>query len=140
MNSNTISDLLEGIFDIKEKITDQEYRNLMEVCHKLHKCDTTAGFIKDENKEFIEIYSYINLEMIQTNQPCYRINEEYVIVKKDEMEEAIHNHVSEVMDEIDRAYEAGEIDIASSNISLESVQPTNLDIDELSESEESGEE
>jgi hypothetical protein len=61
MNSSVIGELLEQIFDIKENIKDQEYRNLMETLHKLHKCDTPLGYIKEEHLEQIDIVSLKNM-------------------------------------------------------------------------------
>ena len=111
MNSSVIGELLEQIFDIKENIKDQEYRNLMETLHKLHKCDTPLGYIKEEHLEQIDIVSVIGQEVIHTTENCYRLNEEYVIVKKYELEEAIHEHITKTQDEIDRAFGADELEI-----------------------------
>tara|TARA_R100001530_G_scaffold135193_1_gene111799 strand:- start:1966 stop:2373 length:408 start_codon:yes stop_codon:yes gene_type:complete len=111
MNTSVIGELLEQIFDIKENIKDQEYRNIMETLHKLHKCDTPLGYIKEENLEQIDIYSVIGQEVIHTTENCYRLNQEYVIVKKEELEEAIHYHITKTQEELDRAMGADELDI-----------------------------
>ena len=134
MNQSIIGELLEGIFDIKEKITDQEYRTLMETLHKLHKCDTPLGYIKEENKENLDIYTVVNLEVLQTSHPCYRLNEDYVLVKKDELEEAIHLHVSDVIDEYYRAGNANEIDF-----NVDNIEPAHIDIEFLEDTEEENE-
>ena len=136
MNQTVIGELLEGVFDIKEKITDQEYRNLMESLHKLHKCDTPLGYIKEENKENLDIYTVVNLEVLQTSHPCYRLNEDYVLVKKDELEEAIHLHVSDVIDEYYRASNADEIDL---NIDQAEPELAQIDIEFLEDTEEDSE-
>jgi len=134
MNQTVIGELLEGIFDIKEKITDQEYRTLMESLHKLHKCDTPLGYIKDEHKEDFNIYSVVNLEILETTYPCYRLNDEYVLIKKDEFEEAIHTHIGDVIYEIQRASEADEMDINENNF-----EPAHLDIQTIEDSEDEDE-
>ena len=131
MNQSIIGELLEGIFDIKEKITDQEYRNLMESLHKLHKCDTPLGYIKDEHKENFNIYSVVNLEILETTYPCYRLNEDYVLLKKDEFEEAIHTHIGDVIEEITRAVNADELELNENNF-----EPADLNIEFLGDTSE----
>ena len=131
MNQSIIGELLEGIFDIKEKITDQEYRNLMESLHKLHKCDTPLGYIKDEHKENFNIYSVVNLEILETSYPCYRFNQDYVLIKKDEFEEAIHTHIGDVIEEITRAVNADELELNENNF-----EPADLNIEFLGDTSE----
>lgn len=106
MNQTPIGILSNTIFDIKEKITDQEYRTLMDALSSIHRSDTSTGLCADKN---ILIEVKVGPELVE---------EELTILEKDteeEVKDKIYSIIDNITDCIGDVYEIEQYDVRMGN-------------------------
>jgi hypothetical protein len=106
MNQTPIGILSNTIFDIKEKITDQEYRTLMDALSSIHRSDTSTGLCADK-KMLLEVK--VGPELVE---------EELTILEKDteeEIKDKIYSIIDNITDCIGDVYEIDQYDVRMGN-------------------------
>ena len=133
MNANPIEILTNTLFDIKQKITDNEYMTLMDALASIHRSDTATGLSADK---FVPLQIRIGSEIIEDNLQ---------ILEKDTIQDCqrkVYDIVENVIDSISCEYEIELLDFDLGEQIILHIQPADpadrfafLDSDEEDEEE-----
>ena len=101
MNANPIEILTNTLFDIKEKITDQEYLTLMDALASIHKSDTATGLSADK---FVPLQMRVGNEIIEDNLQILEKDTIYDCQRK------VYDIIENVIDSVAVEYEIDLLD------------------------------
>ena len=114
MNANPIEILTNTLFDIKEKITDQEYLTLMDALASIHKSDTATGLSADK---FVPLQMRVGNEIIEDNLQILEKDTIYDCQRK------VYDIIENVIDSVAVEYEIDLLDFDLGEQIILHIQP-----------------
>ena len=114
MNATPIEILTNTLFDIKEKITDQEYLTLMDALASIHKSDTATGLSADK---FVPLQMRVGNEIIEDNLQILEKDTIYDCQRK------VYDIIENVIDSVAVEYEIDLLDFDLGEQIILHIQP-----------------